>query len=277
MDLARAVAFVEANGTEQERARLHWLVDAVPPGPAIRASLAALQDAGGGFPLGMTPGQPTSVDSALTSLWWIEELGQLESPLAGRACAYLRSVQQADGGWDEDPALAHYDLPPWVQVGHLPTRLYLAAYAAYWLGRRGEMGQPAFLRALDFLRPHQDETGRFHGYLHTTWIATSAFLLAGPAEDRVSDRGLQALLDLPLGEWEDSQLAWALSCLGPAGLPAAHPFAAQALDALGLRQRPDGSWASEDGDSYAVGATIQVLGVLTRYGRLTAPSSRPTG
>lgn len=199
MDLARAVAFVEANGTEQERARLHWLVDAVPPGPAIRESLAALQDAGGGFPLGMTPGRPTSVDSTLTSLWWMEELGQLESPLAGRACAYLRSVQQADGGWDEDPALAHYDLPPWVQVGHLPTRLYLTAYAAYWLGRH-DKGHPALRRALDFSRPHQDGTGRFGGYLHTTRIAAGAFPLAGPSQDPASRQGLEALLDLPLGE-----------------------------------------------------------------------------
>ena len=37
---------------------------------------------------------------------------------------------------------------------------------------------------------------------------------------------------------------------------------AGALEALRERQRPDGSWASEDGAEYAAGATIQVVKVL---------------
>jgi hypothetical protein len=265
----RAIAFVEANGTELEKARLRWVVDMVAPGRAAVDSLAALQNADGGFPLGLVAGRPTSVDSTLTALWWLEELGLLASVPAGRAHAFLGFAQRKDGGWDENPALAQHDLPPWVRIGDLPTRLYLTAYAAYWLGRRGPKDSPVFRRALDFLRPHQDETGRFRGYLHTTWIATSVFLLAGPAGAAAARQGLAALADISSTEWEASQLAWALSCLGVAGLPAEHSFVARALDELKRRQRQDGSWASEDGDPYAVGATIQAFGVLMRYGRLS--------
>ena len=40
------------------------------------------------------------------------------------------------------------------------------------------------------------------------------------------------------------------------------------LDELFHRQRADGSWASEDGEGFAVGAIIQVLKVLKRYNLL---------
>jgi squalene cyclase len=215
----------------------------------------------------MVRGNPTTVDNTLSALWWMEELGLLGSPLTDQAYAYLLAVQREDGGWDEDPTLAQYELPPWVQVGQMPARLYLTAYAAYWMGRRGYLGHPAFLRALKFLRSHQDQAGKLQGYLHTTWIASSAFLLAGPPYAELALRGVQYLAGRPLSSWEASQLGWALSCLGAAGLPAEHPFVVQGLAALLERQRPDGSWASEDGEAHAVSATVQVLRVLKHYRR----------
>lgn len=269
MNLTQAVSVVEGKGTDLEKARLRWVLDAVEPEPAVPAFLAALQNADGGFPLAMVRGNPTTVDSTLTALWWMEEMGLLGSPSAGQAYAHLLAVQEEDGGWDEDPSLAQHELPPWVRVGDLAARLYLTAYAAYWLGRRGSPVRPAFLRALEFLRPHQDEAGRLQGYLHTTWLASSAFLLAGPPYTDPAQRGVQYLAGRPLSSWEASQLAWALSCLGAAGLPADHPFVAQGLAVLLERQQADGSWASEDGQEYAVSATVQVLRVLKHYGRLS--------
>jgi hypothetical protein len=41
------------------------------------------------------------------------------------------------------------------------------------------------------------------------------------------------------------------------------------LGELFCRQKPNGSWASEDGEAFALGATIQVLKVLKRYGMLS--------
>jgi hypothetical protein len=121
---------------------------------------------------------------------------------------------------------------------------------------------------LDFLLQHRGESGKFYGYLHTTWIATSVFLMAGSQYLEIVESGLRVLVDRALTEWEASQIAWALDCLGKAGLPDSHPFVERCLAELLNRQRPDGSWSSEDGEAFAVGATIGALKALKRYGFL---------
>jgi len=268
MDIARAVAFIEEKGSDLERARLRRLLHGAPPEPSVILALTALQNADGGFPYDMVPGNLSTINDTLVALWWLEELGLLESPAAEQAIAYLLAVQKDDGGWDEDPALAQYDLPPWISPGELRARLYLSSYTAYWLAVKGYATHPAFQKALDFLLKHQDERGKFYGYLHTTWIATSVFFLAGEPYVEAARQGLQFLLDRPLADWADSQIAWALSCLGQAGLPKDHPFVAQCLAELQQRQRPEGSWASEDGENFDVGATIGAVKVFKHYGLL---------
>lgn len=268
MDIARAVAFIEEKGSDLERARLRRLLHGAPPEPSVILTLTALQNADGGFPYDVVPGHLSTINETLVALWWLEELGMLASPAAEQAIAYLLAVQKDDGGWDEDPALAQYDLPPWVSPGELRARLYLSSYTAYWLAVKGYATHPAFQKALAFLRQHQDERGKFYGYLHTTWIATSVFLLAGQPYAAAARKGLQFLLDRPLADWADSQIAWALSCLGQAGLPKDHPFVAQCLAELPQRQRPEGSWASEDGENFDVGVTIGAVKAFKHYGLL---------
>ncbi len=75
----------------------------------------------------------------------------LESPTVDRVYAYFLAVQKEDGGWDEDPALAQYDLPPWITPGNLQTRLYLSLYVSYWLGLKGySRSHPSFLEGSVF-------------------------------------------------------------------------------------------------------------------------------
>jgi squalene cyclase len=268
MDIARAIAFIEEKGSSLEKARFRRLLHGVPPEPSVTLPFTELQNTDGGFPYAMTKGNLSTIDDTLVALWWLDELGMLDSPAAEQATAYLLAVQQDDGGWDEDPALAQYDLPPWISPGDLHARLYLSAYAAYWLAAMGYVAQPALQRALDFLLQHQDERGKFYGYLHTTWIATSVFLMAGQPYSVFAGKGLQVLLDRPLAEWADSQIAWALNCLGKAGLPKGHPLVDKCLAELWQRQRPDGSWSSEDGATFDVGATLGAVKVFKHYGLL---------
>jgi hypothetical protein len=195
----------------------------------------------------------------------MEELNLLFSPATCDAFAYLLKRQQDNGSWDEDPQIAQYELPPWIQLGDLKTKLYLSAYASYWLAVGGYTHLPAFRRAVHFLIRNQEVSGRFFGYLHTTWIAVGVFLMAGDRYEKIASHGIQALSDKSLHEWADSQIAWTLDCLSRGGLPKSHPFVAQCLEELLPRQKSDGSWASEDGDDFAVSATIQVLKVLKRY------------
>lgn len=270
MDITKSIAFIEERGTELEKARIRHILYGQKPESGVIQCFTRLQNNDGGFPYDMVQGNISTVDNTLVALWWMDELGLIKSSTADKAIEYLLMVQRDDGGWDEDSSIIQYVLPPWISPGDLRTRLYLSAYAAYWLAVRDYGTHPAFKKAFEFLLKHRDETGKFNGYLHTTWIATSAFLMVRSQYSEIVERSLQVLLNKPLAEWESSQIAWALDCLGRAGLEESHPFIEKCLAELISRHRPDGSWSSEDGEAFAVGATIGALKALKLYGRLQA-------
>ena len=269
MDFNNSIIFIGDKGSSLEKARIDCILHGTSPQQDVTQGFIGLQNADGGFPFGMVKGNLSTINETTVALWWMEELGLLASSTASQAFAYLLAAQQRDGSWDEDPQVGHYDLPVWIQLGDLKTRLYLSAYATYWLALGGYKTLPAFRKAIHFLLRHQDQAGKFYGYLHNTWIAAGVFLMAGERYVKIANLGIQALSDKALNEWDDSQIAWALDCLSKAGLLKNHPFIEACLAELFCRQKSDGSWASKDGETFAVGATIQVLKVLKRYGLLT--------
>ena len=266
MDIARSIAFIEERGTDLEKVRIQNILFGQKPEVEVIQGLLKLQNKDGGFPYDMVEGNLSTINKSSVALLWMEELGFLNSPAADRVADYLLSIQCDDGGWDEDPAIVQYDLPPWITPGELRTRAYLSSISTYWLSIIGVGDRQAILKALEFLQRLQDETGKFYGYLHTTWIATSCFLMAGHHYSDIVEQGLQVLMDRHLSEWEASQIAWALDCLGKAGLQGNHPFVAQALTELIKRVRSDGSWKSEDGETSSVGAVIGVLKAFKHLG-----------
>jgi hypothetical protein len=265
MDIGRSIGFIQEKGSELEKARIDCILHGTRPDEEVLQGFIELQNDDGGFPFGMVKGNLSTINETTVALWWMEELDILASPAANQAYAYLEATQHADGSWDEDPRIAQYNLPPWIQLGEVKTQLYLSAYAAYWLAVAGHMKTSAFRKAMHYLIRNQEKGGKFYGYLHTTWIAISVFLRAGDRYANITQLGIQALSASTLSEWDDSQVAWALDCLSSGGLPKSHPFIESCLWELFRRQKPDGSWASEDGESFAVGATIQVLKVFKRY------------
>ncbi len=274
MDIGKSVAFIESRGSELEKVRLNYILRGARPPADVVQKLINLQNADGGFPFGMQPGKLSTINETTVALWWLEEMDLLYSPLAHFAFDYLNRTQQAEGYWDEDPRLTQYELPPWIKLGDLYTQLYLTAYVAYWLAAAGKTTQPAFRKSLHFLIRNQDETGKFLGYLHTTWIATGVFLMAGKHYITIASKAHQVLSDRRTAEWEDSQLAWALDCLSKGGLPKTDSFVRASLSELKRRQKLDGSWASEDGEGAAVGATIQAIKVFKHYGLITTHKPR---
>ena len=273
IDLTAAIGYVSENGTILERARMLRMLMNVEPARESYQKLLDSQNPDGGFPSRPKPGSESAVDSTLTALWQFDELGMLDTGPARRALDFLRAVQRPDGGLDENALLPQHDLPPWIRPGELPTRLYLTTYAAYWLGvvhgalEAGEgHDDPTFNRAVEFIAAHQREDGAVPGYMHNNWLGASAFRFAGPAYAERAEAVLGYLLRLPPGDWADSQVAWALDCLTRAGLPADHPFTQFARAELIRRQAPDGSWASEDGPSFAASATVGVIKVLKGLG-----------
>jgi squalene cyclase len=266
MDTRKAISFVKEKGSDLEIARLRNILYVSQPEAKVVQPFLELQSIQGAFPLRFQPGNPDMVDNTLTALWWLDELGMLSASVGKRALGFLLAVQKGDGGWDEDVSTERYELPPWVQPGDLNTRLYLTAYAAYWLAAGGYGSDPVLENAMVFLLQNQKENGMFYGYLHTTWIAASACLMVGRTEP--ANRSLQALLDRPLSDWEESQSAWALDCLYRAGVETDHALVQKLMEKLESSQGAEGQWASEDGEPFAVSATIGVLKVFKLYNRL---------
>ncbi len=306
LNLTSSILFVDENGSLLEKARLLRILLNEAPSKAVYEKLLSLQNPDGGFPSRPKAGSASSLDSTLTAIWQLDELGMFDSAYTRRALNFLASMQRAYGGWDENPHLPAHDLPPWIRPGETATRLYLSTYSAYWLGLGGPDYQTALENAAAFLAAWQGQAadqpdgpgqpqspeqkariarrgtgalpepasaaplalGQLPGYLHNNWLGTSAFLLAGPDYAKNAGLGLAYLQSRSLDDYEDSQIAWAVDCLARAGLPAAHAFIQNGLEALRQRRAPDGSWASEDGPAFAAAATVGAIKVLSR---LSAP------
>lgn len=269
MDIQKSISFIEEKGSSLEKARFNCILHGTRPKKVDTQSFIDLQNTDGGFPFGMEKGNLSTINETTVALWWMEELELLGSQTAKRAFSFLMATQKTDGSWEEDLRIGQYDLPAWLQLDDLRTRLYLSAYATYWLAVGGYTHLPVVRKAIHFLIRNQDNTGKFFGYLHTTWIAAGVLLMAGNRYTKVAELGIQALSGKILAEWDDSQIAWALDCLSKGGLPKDHPFIEGCLKELFRRQKSDGSWASEDGEAFAISATIQALKVFKHYDVLT--------
>jgi hypothetical protein len=265
LDTIKSIRFVEKNGSDIERARLRYILYAADPDPEILQPFLDFQNQDGGFPCSRVKDNLSSINDTLNALWWMEELGMLNSPSAESALDYLLKKQLEDGGWDEDPRIPQKNLPPWIDPGNLMTQHYLSAYSTYWLAVKGLRSSTAFLMALDYLDAQFQEKSLFKGFHHTTWIASGVFLMAGEAYTEAAMVGLQNLIRRKGSDWQNSQLAWALDCLGNAGLPRDHPFIQTSIKELVHRQAPDGSWSHEDGEAFAVNGTIAALKAFKQY------------
>jgi hypothetical protein len=276
VDIDKSIAFIESRGSDLERARLNCILYGTQPDRQVIRNLNDLQNIDGGFPFGMVKCNLSTINDTTVALWWMEELVLLSTYPGRRAFSFLLSRQLDDGSWNENPQISQYDLPHWIQLDDRKTILYLSAYAAYWLVVGGYSTTPALRKAYHYLIRNQDKSGEFYGYLHTTWIATGMFLMLGERYRNIADLGLRYLADMDPSSLDDSQIAWELDCLSKGGMANDHPYIKECLLQLTLRQKPDGSWASEDGEAFAVGATIQAVKVLKRFSQTTLPADGDT-
>ena len=102
------------------------------------------------------------------------------------------------------------------------------------------------------------------GYLRATWLALPMLAFYPGPDSEPFHRALAVVETSYAGDWQGGYLAWLLRCLHDAGLPADHPLAARCLADLDRTQRPDGSWAPEEGEGevHAVNATLGALRAL---------------
>ena len=263
MNVHQAIAYVQVHGNAVERARLAAILWDEPLPEAVLQELAALQKPDGGFAY-WVPEVSNVCDTAFV-LQWFDDLKVYRGPMVDPACRFLLDRQQEDGGWDEVEAVRALNPPEWMIPGRIETRVWLTAYCAHVLIRFGYAEAPGTHCPTDFLLAHCDETGRLAGYLRATWIALP-MLAFYPGPDPDSFHRAVAVVEANYSpDWEGSYLAWLLRCLQDAGLPADHPLVARCLADLIGKQRADGSWESEDGEEFAVSATVEALRVLKGY------------
>jgi len=262
-DHEAAVAFIQSNGDELERARLRRLLLGVTPPPQVVDQLLTGQQANGGWTPSWAPfwaPDYASIDATCFHLAQASQLGVANEAAVKRATGFLIARQSPDGWWEEEPILAQ-QTPPWAKPGEIHARLYLTANAGLWLAvlSAGAADAATANRAAAYLAAHVSPDGRLASFLHTHWLAGSLFWRVGNEDLALS------VFDYVHGRLQDlaaSSLAWLGVSLFTAGVPREHALARAAAEVLQHEQQPDGRWVSEDGPQNDVHTTLEALHVL---------------
>jgi hypothetical protein len=243
IDVDRAVAYINAHGTELDRARLELLLENGPLlSPEQRARFFARQRGDGGWPAFWAPDY-SSLDAtcyrfAQAESMWLGAGG----PALMRAAAFLRSRQRVDGGWEEDEAVRKL-APSWAKPGELAPCLYLTANCGWWLANttlRGMVSRDeAAQRAGTYLERHLAEDGSLPSFLHAHWLAGGLWIRLG--RNDLAYRVLGYLATRISDDVPASSLAWILTTLAGLGISADHPLIRQVTTLLPSQQRADGS------------------------------------
>jgi hypothetical protein len=254
MDIQAAMDFVARHGDPIEQARLHYLMTEAPASSQAADALLSGQRSDGGWEPGWAA-YYSSLDATCFRLTQARQLGLGgDEPHIAQALRFLTERQNSEGSWEEDAAMAEL-APPWAAPGELDARLYLTANCAYWLGlfnRRGE----AAAQGSSFLLSHLEPEGRLPTFLHGHWLCAGLWTLLG------KNRPAQTILTHLLGRLPGlnaSSLAWMVTTLCDAGLPATHELIQKGLAKLNQQQQPEGRWSSEDGPARDVHATLEAL------------------
>jgi hypothetical protein len=251
-----AINFVLSSGDPVELARLRYLLDGEPPAPAIIQQLFTDQREDGGWSP-FWAADYSSLDATCFRLGQAEQLGlNVNEFEINRALNFLVQRQQGDGSWEEDARVAE-QAPPWATPGDLAAHLYLTANCGFWLVVWGDTPDHV-LKAASYLQRYLNETGQMPSFVHTHWLAAGLwYRLHLQYADHVFGFLSQQISSLPV-----SNLAWLLSTLLLAGVPAEHSLIQRASSLLMKQQKQDGRWLSEDGPERDVHATLESLRVL---------------
>jgi hypothetical protein len=201
---------------------------------------------------------------------WLDDLRIREGTLVDGAIRFLKMHQKGDGGWDEVDAAKTTNPAPFMVPGEERTRTWLTACCAHWLTRFGCIEPPGSKGCpASFLLKHRERSGMLKGFLRATWDSLVLFsYYPGPDSSEFKETLKAIESTYKPSDLEGSNLAWLLTCLKHSELPSSHQLVGQVINELAKRQRADGSWSSEDGEKFAVNATVDVLRVLRYYDRV---------
>ncbi len=266
LDVQKAVHFIEENGTELEKYRLHYLLGKERNKEYPLRCLRELQNHDGGFPYGGEKGKLSSVNVTSGRLNLMIELRLDESDVCRKTAKYLLNIQNEDGSWDEDEAINQYNPPFWNTPGDLKTKMWLTANISNHLIQLSHRESEAIRKATEFLLKNRDDEGKFAGFLHSTWISIGVFGQLEGINSEVVKKALR-VIDRNINRMENgvSSFTWCLECFYVAGVPKENSVAQKCIYRVIKLQSENGAWVSEGGEKYAVSATINALRVLKMY------------
>ncbi|GGM12312.1 MULTISPECIES: prenyltransferase/squalene oxidase repeat-containing protein [Micromonospora] len=268
VDLEAAVGFVVAHGDVVDRARLSGLRGGPEPAPELLDTVENGQLPAGGWPA-VQGGEAASVEATCFRLTELDDLGALGRPAARRALDWLAARQLPDGGWEEDPALAEA-APEWARPGDPAARLYLTAYAGFWLTVAGLDARAAgplddrvggayagvVQAAAQTLAGQLAPDGSWPSFLAAGWLSAAVLHRQRMSEPAA---GIQAVLGARLPEMSPADVAWLAATLRRVGLDDQQGLLAAARRRLGETQRADGGWDSDDGHRFDVHTTLAAI------------------
>jgi hypothetical protein len=267
IDIARARAFVQANGTPLEQARLLGLVDPrrlrESAEPAV-VEFLALQNGDGGFPFALLAGRPSALSTTASALYWLHELQQGESDAMQRAIAFLAERKTRRGIWRERPELQAFNPPPWSDPESTAADIYTTALCASALAVF-EDDELTIDQATFWLQTQQARDGLLTGFrAHSSWLAVPAFEKVFGQETRSTRRLIAGLGMILSKDWPGSMLAWMLQSLLDAGYTTRTSLVERAWEQLQRAQQPDGSFTIDEEDS-PVQTTLSAIDVALRF------------
>ncbi|MFF3851798.1 prenyltransferase/squalene oxidase repeat-containing protein [Micromonospora sp. NPDC002575] len=261
VDLDAAIGFVVAHGDAVERARLSWLRAGAAPSPELLDSAEVGQTPDGGWPA-VWGADLASVDATCFRLAELDDLGALGRPAARRALDWLASRQQADGGWEEDAALAD-DAPWWARPGDPEARLYLTATVTFWLTVAdlharavGSTYAGVVQAAVQALAGQLQPDGTFPSYLAVGWLSAAVF---HQQELFYESARIQVALADRMPKLSPANAASLAAALRRVGVDEQHWTLVAARRRLAETQRSDGGWESDDGHQFDVHTTLAAI------------------
>lgn len=265
INIERARLFVDEHGTAVERARAAALVDNRKPEQAPD-EIRALQNADGGFPVGLVAGRPSALSPTAYVLTWLRELGLRKSPEAQRALALISQRQLRSGIWREQPEVQQFDVPLWMDPDSTAADIYTTALCAGTLAVLGADELPVDIAA-NWLQKQQARDGVLTGFRAiSSWLAVPAFAQIYGRETRATRRLIGGLGGILSEEWSAGMLAWMLQSLLDAGYTRRTELVDRAWNMLVAAQQPDGSFAPDEDES-PVQITLQAIDVARRMPR----------
>jgi hypothetical protein len=264
VDVDAAIGFVVAKGDVVERARLSYLRTGAAPHPDVLAKAELGQAPEGGWPA--VWGQVPSVDATCFHLTELDDLGALSRPAARKALDWLAARQRDDGTWEEDEALAA-EAPAWARPGDPEARLYLTAYAGYWLtvagldaraagpldSRVGGVYAGVVTGAAQAIAGALQPDGTWPSFLPTGWLGAAVLYRQ---EMFYESARMQMVLVDRLPEMSPADVAWMAASLRRVGVAADEWILVAARQRLAATQRSDGCWPSDDGTPFDVHTTL---------------------